>query len=285
MSPVSVIPVTDAGAPAAPEEFPPTLREVMLRPWWIAMLGFALAVAAVFAWLGQWQLSSAIDTDPPPPGATERVRPLADVTAPGQYLAEPLVGQRVEVSGSFVPGDFTVISSRFNDGVEGYWVAGQLRVAEDEAALAVAVGWTPDRATADAAASDLSADPPQDVDLAGRIISDEGPVLPPRDRPTEMTRMSPAALLSVWNDTDGRDVYRSYLTSAESFGGLEPIHSPAPTERSSVNWLNIFYAAEWAIFAGFAFYMWYRLARDAREKEVEAFEERQQAAGGPAPAG
>ena len=29
----------------------------------------------------------------------------------------------------------------------------------------------------------------------------------------------------------------------------------------------------WAIFAGFAFYMWYRLARDAWEKEVEALEE------------
>jgi len=94
----------------------------------------------------------------------------------------------------------------------------------------------------------------------------------------------PAALLGVWSDTDGLDVYRSYLTSAEPIGGLEAIHSPAPTERSSVNWLNIFYAVEWAIFAGFAFYMWYRLARDAREKEGEAFEERQQAAGGPAPA-
>ena len=28
-----------------------------------------------------------------------------------------------------------------------------------------------------------------------------------------------------------------------------------------------------AIFAGFAFYMWYRLAKDAWEKEVEALEE------------
>ncbi|MEZ5189097.1 MAG: hypothetical protein R2723_11140 [Microbacterium sp.] len=43
---------------------------------------------------------------------------------------------------------------------------------------------------------------------------------------------------------------------------------------SNVNWLNIFYAVEWAIFAGFAFYMWYRLAKDAWEKEVEALEER-----------
>ena len=48
------------------EAFPPTLREVMLRPRWIAMLALCLLVAGVFAWLGQWQLSRAIDTDPLP---------------------------------------------------------------------------------------------------------------------------------------------------------------------------------------------------------------------------
>ena len=51
------------------------------------------------------------------------------------------------------------------------------------------------------------------------------------------------------------------------------IPSPAPDESSSVNWLNIFYAVEWAIFAGFAFYLWYRLAKDAWEKELEDFED------------
>ena len=63
--------------------------------------------------------------------------------------------------------------------------------------------------------------------------------------------------------------------------GLVAIDSPAPAEGSSVNWLNIFYAIEWAIFAGFAFYMWYRLAKDAWEKEIEVLEEAQAAASGP----
>lgn len=40
-----------------------------------------------------------------------------------------------------------------------------------------------------------------------------------------------------------------------------------------MNWLNLFYAAEWAVFAGFAFYFWYRLAKDAWEKEVEDLED------------
>ncbi len=261
------------------EVFPPTLREVMLRPWWIGMLVFALAVAALFAWLGQWQLGRAIDSDPPPPGATEIVQPIADVALPGEYLPEPLVGQRVDVTGTWHPTDFLVVSSRYNDGIQGYWVTGQFRA--DAGLLAVAIGWAPTRADADRAAAALAAEgDTATVTLTGRLVSDEGPALPPKDGPiTDMTRMSPAALLGQWTDVAGRDVYRPYLVADAGTTGLAPvdglvaIDSPAPGEGSAVNWLNIFYAVEWAIFAGFAFYMWYRLARDAWEKEVEELEE------------
>lgn len=261
------------------EVFPPTLREVMLRPWWIGMLVFALAVAALFAWLGQWQLGRAIDSDPPPPGATEIVQPIADIVVPGEYLPEPLVGQRVDVTGTWHPTDFLVVSSRYNDGIQGYWVTGQFRA--DAGLLAVAIGWAPTRADADRAAGALAAEgDTATVTVTGRLISDEGPALPPKDGPiTDMTRMSPAALLGQWTDVAGRDVYRPYLVADAGTTGLAPvdglvaIDSPAPGEGSAVNWLNIFYAVEWAIFAGFAFYMWYRLARDAWEKEVEELEE------------
>lgn len=276
-----------------PAGFPPTLREVLLRPWWIGMLVFALAVAALFAWLGQWQLARSIDADPPPPGATEIVQPIADVVQPGANLPEPLVGQQVDVSGIWHPTDFLVVSSRYNDETEGYWVTGQFRVdpstssgtdagsGSDPALLAVAIGWSPTREQADAAASALAATPiPSAVTLTGRLISDEGPALPPRGgAPTDMSQMSPAALLGQWSDVEGLDVYRPYLVAdigTTGFAvpdGLVAIDSPAPAEGSAVNWLNIFYAVEWAIFAGFAFYMWYRLAKDAWEKEVEDLEE------------
>lgn len=295
--------VHPAPAPALPEVFPPTLREVMLRPWWIGMLVFALAVAGVFAWLGQWQLERAIDTDPPPPGATETMRSIADVVAPGDYLSEPLVGQRVEVAGTWVPEDFLVVSSRYNGGVQGFWVTGQLRVSpasvgsDAPTSLAVALAWAPSREVADAAAADLSASltgaGAVEAALTGRLISDEGPRVPAVGAaPSEMTTMSPAALLGWWHDTAELDVYRPYLVADRaSLGdlpaGLTAIDSPAPEELSAVNWLNVFYAVEWAVFAGFAFYMWYRLARDAWEKEVEALEEAEtdRERAGAAPAG
>lgn len=270
--------------------FPPTLREVMLRPRWIGVLLLALVVAGVFAWLGQWQLGRAIDTDPLPPGATEEVQPLAEIAAPGEYLSEPLVGQRVEVTGAWVPEDFLIVSSRFNDGVEGFWVTGQLRIADMAAptSVAVAVGWAPTLTDAESAAESLeqTAVAGEPVTIVGRLISDEGPVPPPRGEPPfTMTRMSPAALLAQWHDTAGLDVYRSYIASQSAPAGLVDIASPAPDAGSTVNWLNIFYAAEWVVFAGFAFYFWYRLAKDAWEKEVEELEDAAATASGSGSAG
>ncbi|MEV4773951.1 SURF1 family cytochrome oxidase biogenesis protein [Microbacterium sp. LWO13-1.2] len=245
----------------------------MLRGRWIGMLVLCLLVAGVFAWLGQWQLGRAIDSDPPVPGATEEVLPLTDVVAVGEYLPEPQVGQRVSTEGTWVSDDFLVVSQRFNDDVEGFWVTGQLRVAE-RTSIAVALGWAPDRETADAAVEALNADATgTETAIIGRIISDEGAVVPPRDDPSQMNRMSTAMLLSRWHDIEQLDVYRPYLAAAEAPDGLVDIASPAPDESSPVNWLNIFYAAEWAIFAGFAFYLWYRLAKDAWEREVEDFED------------
>ena len=275
-----------APAGALPEVFPPTLREVMLRPRWIALLALCLVVAGVFAWLGQWQLGRALQTDPTPPGATEEVQPLAEVTSPGAYVPEPLVGQRVTVTGTWMPDDFIVVSSRFNDDVEGYWVTGQFRVAQDAGvppvSVAVAIGWAATEGDALAAVDELNQDAAApgaaDTPLAitGRLISDEGPVLPPKTGdPLTLTRMSPAALLSRWHDIEGLDVYRAYVAAEVPQGPLDAISSPAPAEGAPVNWLNIFYAIEWAVFAGFAFYLWYRLARDAWEREVEELEDTQ----------
>lgn len=271
------------GASANTLVFPPTLREVMLRPWWIWMLVLCLVVAGVFAWLGQWQLGRALQTSPIPPGATEQVQPIADVTTPGVGLPEPLVGQKVSVSGSWVGRDFLIVESRYNDGTKGYWVTGQLRLADGEAgpdvtgpaSLAVAIGWAATLDEAKAAASALqdsvaAGDQAAPLDLTGRLISDEDPKLPPRGAPPRtMTTMSSAALLGQWHSIEDLAVYRSYLVADEPAADLTTISSPAPQDGSGVNWLNIFYAIEWAVFAGFAFYLWYRLARDAWEKEVE----------------
>lgn len=272
---------SDPATPAAadPEVFPPTLREVMLRPRWLAMLALCLVVAGVFAWLGQWQLGRAVQTDEVVEGATEQVLPIDEVVQPGEYLNDPLVGQRVDVTGTFVPGDFIVVAARYNDGALGYWVTAQFRRDDttEPTSVAVALGWAKTEAEAQDAAAALdeqaTADPDAVVRLTGRLVSDEGPIAPDAQHPMELTRMSPAALLGRWHDIEALNVYRPYLVSDAAVGDLVEISSPAPQTGSGVNWLNIFYAAEWAVFAGFAFYLWYRLAKDALEKEIEELDE------------
>ncbi|GGD44785.1 hypothetical protein GCM10010915_27540 [Microbacterium faecale] len=255
------------------EEFPPTLREVMLRPRWIGMLLVCLVVAGIFAWLLQWQLSRALAPEVVPEGATEEVLPISEVVEPGDYLPGPLVGQRIDVTGTWDPDNFLTVSQRMNDGVEGVWVTGRF-VTDEGAALATAIGWAPDRAAAQDAIEVLSAtadDEPRE--LSGRLIADEGPVPAPGDDPYEMIRMSPAAHLGQWTDVDG-DVYRQFLATTDptaqlADAGLEEIIATAPTHESTLNWLNVFYAVEWALFAAFSFYLWYRLAKDAWERELE----------------
>ena len=65
-------------------------------------------------------------------------------------------------------------------------------------------------------------------------------------------------------------MYFAYVTAAEPAAGLEAIASPPPEESVELNWLNVFYAVEWAVFAGFAIFLWYRLVRDAVERERDA---------------
>jgi hypothetical protein len=36
---------------------------------------------------------------------------------------------------------------------------------------------------------------------------------------------------------------------------------------AAINWLTLFYAAEWVLFAGFAIFLWGRTVKDALDKE------------------
>jgi hypothetical protein len=94
-----------------------------------------------------------------------------------------------------------------------------------------------------------------------------------------MKEMSVAALVNRWHGIGDSDVYGSYLVEhGAPPAGLQAISSPAPIEQTTVNWLNIFYAAEWALFAGFAIFLWYRVVKDAWEKQREDTEADYQAA-------
>jgi len=233
---------------------------VARRPRWIAALLLCLGIAAGFAALGQWQLSRSIvnvDTEAPD---TEAAVPLESIAEPQTEVTQPQLGRRVSVTGDFVISDFIVLTGRNNGGAaDGAWLVAHFVTAEGDT-LAVALGWAPDADTASAAQGIVSWAGP----LVGRYLPSEAPT--DSDFETgERSALSVAELINIW--PDAQPAYGGYLVFDEAWPGLDPIYSPAPTREIEYNLLNVFYALEWAIFAGFAIYLWYRLVRDVVERE------------------
>jgi cytochrome oxidase assembly protein ShyY1 len=236
-----------------------------VRPRWIAALILALAVAGAFAALGQWQLERSIANSEAIDRTSEKAVPLESIAKPQQPVTEAATGQLVTVEGELVAGDFMVLEKRLNDGEEGYWVIGHL-TTDDDAGLAVALGWAKTEQQAQDALTGLEADAPSAASVTGRYLPGEAPQEGDFES-GEFSAMSTAALVNLWNTIGEGGVYGGYVVAHDPADGLDAIYSPAPSTEVEINWLNIFYAAEWVIFAGFAVFLWYRLVKDAWERE------------------
>jgi surfeit locus 1 family protein len=236
------------------------------RPRWIGALILALGIAAGFAALGQWQLARSFESAVAPSQETEKIVTLESVAKPQSPVLSAATGQLVSVTTQFVSGDYVVLSDRVNLAAPGYWVVGHA-VLPDGASLAVALGWV---ASADAAASAISTleqHPPASA-ITGRYLPSESAQDTDFERGVHSV-LAVGDLVNTWAEAPG-GVYGGYLVSHEKLPGLELIDSPPPSTEVSLNLLNIFYAIEWVIFAGFAVFLWYRLVRDAWELENDA---------------
>jgi len=263
-----------------------TVWTVARRPRWIAALALALVVAAGFAGLSQWQLARAVATGTLIERDTETALPIENVAKPQSPVTDRANAQLVTATGRWNAADYSIVSDRLNKGTAGYWVVGHFSAGLDSgpttAGLAVAVGWSADRAGAVSAQKALEAQASVAVvPIGGRYIPAEGP----QDSDFEhgaLSTMTPGAFLNTWSTQDAAGVYGGYLTSAVAPPGLTRIDSPKPSSDVEVNLLNIFYAVEWVVFAGFAIFLWYRLVRDTWEREQEeAAEQAAGAAGSP----
>lgn len=236
------------------------------------MLLLALVVAAGFAALSQWQLSRAIATGTVVVRATETVVPLTGLVKPQSEVMDSSNGQMVTVTGTWVDDDYIVLSKRLNRGTYGYWVVGHLAVntgnSTGAAGLPVALGWTPTKKQATDAAAELAKAPPGQVTVTGRYLNSEAP----QDTDFEhgqLSTLSAGSILNLWDTVDPAGIYGGFVVIHSPVAGLDRIDSPAPSSDVELNWLNIFYAIEWVVFAGFAFFLWYRLVKDTWERELE----------------
>ena len=232
------------------------------RPKWIAALLLALGVAAAFAALGQWQLERSIEATTVVERDTETPVPLQSVAEPQELMTSDASGRTVTVEGTWVEGDEVVVTGR-ESGVEpGDWVVRHL-VTSDGASLAVVVGFV----APGAGIPDL---PLGEASLVGRYVPSESPQQSDFEA-GERRAIAVAELINLWRDVDL--VYSGYLAVTDAPPGLEEIAAPPPEADVELNLLNLFYAIEWALFGGFAVYLWWRLVKDEFEKEQAALAE------------
>jgi cytochrome oxidase assembly protein ShyY1 len=244
------------------------LGEVMRRPTSLLLLVLAVVMAVGFSLLGQWQLARAFENGAVVETESEDPLPLETEVVPQAQTPSDAIGQLFTTSGSWVPEDFSVLDGRLNDGERGSWVVGHFLTTGGDS-LAVGMGWTSDpamaRSTAAALERDASALP---ATIEGRYQQSDQPVVDEKESADNApSELAVPALVNEW--TGAGPVYAGYLTLHDAPAGLTTIFSPAPEREVQLNFLNLFYTIEWALFALIALYIWYRHMRDIVEKEQD----------------
>ncbi|GAB3282471.1 SURF1 family protein [Sinomonas notoginsengisoli] len=247
-----------------------------LKPQWIAALVGALVVSWVFVLLSQWQFSRSVSEAPPAARTTEEVKPLGAVVRPGETFPAPAADQMVSLNGSYDPKRQVLVKDRLRDGRTGWWIVTAFTVdgapsvgGESGTVIPVARGWI--------ASPDRTASPPSGaLKLTGRLLPSEAPKAEHDVPPGQVATLSVAQLINVWDAPS----YPGFVSATEEVtssgapvpasAGLERLSIEAQPLGQPVNWLNIFYAVEWVVFAGFSIFLWWRLVRDDYERTQDA---------------
>lgn len=258
------------------------MLKTALKPRWILSLILAMVIAAVFVLLSQWQFSSSSGDAPPPESTTEQVQPLTDVFSPGVPMTAPVADQMISMDGEFLADTTVLVQDRLQGDRQGFWLLSAFAVEADSAeatagfgeqtVIPVVHGWI-----ADAAAATQVPEPVGPGAVTGRLLPSEGPVA---ERPVagQIPTLATADLTNRWD----RAIYSGFVVSTSTTVAGAPLEPQAPLEvvtvgpqpqETPLNWLNIFYAIEWFVFAGFAFFLWWRLVADDYRRTLEEAED------------
>lgn len=259
---------------------PRSTAQVLLTPKWLGALAFVLVIVSAFLGLGWWQVSRAVTPGDDGSRNTETPVAIDTLLQAGAEIDAQAIEHRTLVDGTLLPQTATVIANRDQSGTVGYWVVAGLATVTTSGApdglVPVGIGWTATRDEADALAEKVEAVATQaeQLQLVGRIMPNDGlEVIVSSSADYVPQYVAAAELVNEWPDTD-LPWYDAYVVVASGLpdsltAQAATIVSPPPSTESTVNWLNIFYAAEWVVFAAFAIFLWWRLGRDEYQHALE----------------
>lgn len=251
-----------------------------LKPRWIAGFVLAIVLSGVFVLLSQWQFGRSTQPEVPVNPASEQIQPLTATLQPGEFFHGSVADQMVTAQGTYSPDKQVLVPGRLHDGKSGYWVVAAFAVdgaptlsgaaASPQTWIPVARGWV-------AQPQDAAAPPSGLVELTGRLLPSEAPVAGKAAKPGEATAVSVAELINYWDvssypgfvSATAEVVAGQDVSAAAAPGKLLPLNIGPQPPGQHINWLNLFYSIEWVVFAGFAFFIWWRLVKDDYHRDLE----------------
>jgi hypothetical protein len=236
-----------------------------------------LAVAVVFALLGQWQLERTF-TVVEPEVDNEQVFVLNQVASPGAPLTVEAANVLVSANIMLDQSNLYIVSNRLQQAggevVAGYWLIGNsgalLADNDTTGSLTVAIGFSESLTDIEKARVELQESmlPQAFLESTGRYLQTEAPVeLPEAEKPYLFGSLSLAQLVNLYSEEPVASFAGFLALDADPGLGLERIDLPPQEVGTQVNWLTLFYAVEWVLFAGFAVFLWWRLVQDQRLRE------------------
>jgi cytochrome oxidase assembly protein ShyY1 len=258
----------------------PTFFSIARRPKWIGGLFFSLAVAFVFALLGQWQLDRTF-TVIEPADVKEQVEVLNQVASPGEPITAQAANVLVSANIFLDQSNVFIVSNRLQQSaeevVEGYWViANSGALLEDNdttGSLTVALGYADTLEQAETARTEIkdAMFAQAFLESTGRYLQTEGPVaIADPEKPYVLGSLSLAQLVNLYEGAPVQSFAGFLAIDANPGFGLDRISLPPQEVGTQVNWLTLFYAVEWVLFGIFAVFLWWRLVEDQRLREQQA---------------
>ena len=255
----------------------PTFFSVARRPKWIFGLLFALAAAAAFALLGQWQLERTF-TVVEPVAQNEQVFVLNQVATAGAALTIDAANVLVSANVMIDQSNIYIVSNRLQQSgdqiVSGYWLianSGALLADNDTTgSLTLVIGFSESLEQIESARTELQSSmlPQAFLESTGRYLQTEAPVqLPDESKSYLLGSLSLAQLVNLYSSEQVESFAGFLALDAEPGLGLDPINLPAQKQGTTINWLTLFYAGEWVLFGVFAVFLWWRLVQDQRLRE------------------
>lgn len=223
----------------------PNFFAVAKQPKWIGALFLSLAVAAIFAALGQWQLERTFTKDS------------------GETIAINIELVEVKLDTKNV----YIIANRLNGDERGYWLVSNA-VDSSRKNLTIALGWSADLAEVKEERIALMESGLEkfETKLEGVFIPSEAPLPQSNADKFVFDSLSLAQLINVYSPekpiaTQPQVLALNGYSQASAWPPLKPV-TVIYEATAQINWLSAFYFLEWLLFAGFAVFLWWRLVKD-----------------------